>query len=144
VEIKIITPQDDPFYKQMLALRNTVLREPIGLNLMDEDLSDEVNQLVFVGIVDNAVNVCLLFKMINEEILKLRQMATHPMYQKLGLGTLLVEAATEWALEKSYSMIELHAREEAVPFYKKMNYQIVGELFEEVGIPHYRMEKIIR
>jgi predicted GNAT family N-acyltransferase len=35
----------------------------------------------------------------------------------------------------------LHARETAVPFYLKLGYEVVGGQFEEVGIPHFKMEK---
>ena len=37
------------------------------------------------------------------------------------------------------SEIALHARESAVPFYLALGYGLVGEPFEEVGIPHRKM-----
>jgi predicted GNAT family N-acyltransferase len=37
----------------------------------------------------------------------------------------------------------LHARETAVPFYNALGYNSVGAQFEEVGIPHFRMEKAL-
>jgi predicted GNAT family N-acyltransferase len=37
--------------------------------------------------------------------------------------------------------IELHARANAVNFYAKYAYRIVGDEFEEVGIPHFKMIK---
>jgi len=51
--------------------------------------------------------------------------------------------AEKWAKENGYTRIFCHAREVAVPFYKKSGYTIFGEKFEEVGIPHYKMEKMI-
>ena len=38
----------------------------------------------------------------------------------------------------------LHARQVAVPFYERLGYSIVGEPFEEVSIPHFKMEKGLR
>lgn len=35
----------------------------------------------------------------------------------------------------------LHARDSALDFYLSLGYSIVGDPFEEVGIPHHRMEK---
>jgi predicted GNAT family N-acyltransferase len=35
----------------------------------------------------------------------------------------------------------MHARQSAVGFYQKLGYQIRGEEFEEVTIPHYEMQK---
>lgn len=38
-------------------------------------------------------------------------------------------------------MIETHAREYAADFYLKLGYEITGDRFTEVGIPHRFMEK---
>jgi predicted GNAT family N-acyltransferase len=35
----------------------------------------------------------------------------------------------------------MHARESAVGFYEKLGYQINSDVFNEVNIPHYVMEK---
>jgi predicted GNAT family N-acyltransferase len=37
--------------------------------------------------------------------------------------------------------VVLHARETAVSFYKKLGYTKEGNVFEEVGIPHWKMTK---
>ena len=39
--------------------------------------------------------------------------------------------------------MSLHARENVHKFYFKLGYRIEGDLFEEVGIPHYKMVKDI-
>jgi predicted GNAT family N-acyltransferase len=39
--------------------------------------------------------------------------------------------------------ILLHARKYAAAFYTVMDYQVVGDEFTEVGIPHFMMEKEI-
>ncbi len=38
----------------------------------------------------------------------------------------------------------MHARESAIGFYQKQGYEIQGEMFTEVSIPHFQMEKQIR
>jgi hypothetical protein len=35
----------------------------------------------------------------------------------------------------------LHARETAVPFYERLRYSPVGDVFQEVTLPHRLMEK---
>ncbi len=42
-----------------------------------------------------------------------------------------------------FDKITLHARKNAVPFYLALGYKIIGEEFEEVGLPHFEMEKNI-
>ncbi|RYG29002.1 GNAT family N-acetyltransferase, partial [bacterium] len=67
---------------------------------------------------------------------KIRQVAVDPMEQGKGLGAALMRA-----IEPLCDEIYLHARDTAVPFYLRLGYQIVGEPFEEVGIPHRAMRK---
>jgi len=55
----------------------------------------------------------------------------------------LVLFSEKWAKDNGYRRIELHARETAIDFYKRMQYQITGSVFEEVGIPHRAMFKNI-
>lgn len=140
---KLITKENTEEYNQMLQLRHQELRLPLGLDLFVEDLSDEENQLVFVGEFEDEIVVCLLLKIINERELKLRQMATAKRMQGKGLGRELVQYAEQWALNNNYHLISLHAREYAMPFYQKMDYVVLGNIFEEVGIPHYKMTKVL-
>lgn len=139
----LINPTNEVYYEQMLALRHQELRLPLGLDLYTEDLSDEINQYVFIGEKEGEVLVCLLLKKVNNKEIKLRQMATKKTVQGHGLGTQLVQFAERWAAHNNYHKISLHAREYAMPFYLKMDYLIEGEKFEEVGIAHYKMSKNI-
>jgi predicted GNAT family N-acyltransferase len=45
------------------------------------------------------------------------------------------------AIEMGKQKMVLHARDSAIDFYLLLGYKIVGDPFEEVGIPHHRMEK---
>jgi predicted GNAT family N-acyltransferase len=46
-------------------------------------------------------------------------------------------------LEKGVKLMHCNARKTAVPFYLQLGFETVGEEFEEVGIPHFRMQKTI-
>jgi len=39
--------------------------------------------------------------------------------------------------------MELNARKNAVPFYKKLNYKTSGKEFMEIEIPHFKMVKTL-
>ncbi|MFN4080100.1 MAG: GNAT family N-acetyltransferase, partial [Saprospiraceae bacterium] len=80
----------------------------------------------------------------NPEVFKMRQVAVAPEAQGKGVGAKLVSASEQLARQLGARRIALHARETAVPFYLKLNYQIEGEPFEEVGIPHRYMVKELR
>ena len=84
---------------------------------------------------------CLSFKPINLTTLKMRQVAIEDELQGKGIGKFLVNESEKWAKANQYQIIELHARDTAVPFYSKLNYQTIGEMFLEVNIPHWVMKK---
>ncbi|MBK8920805.1 MAG: GNAT family N-acetyltransferase [Saprospirales bacterium] len=78
---------------------------------------------------------------LNAETVKMRQVAVAQQCQGTGIGKALVQASEGMARRLGFKKITLHARETAVPFYLKLGYSIAGERFEEVTIPHFRMEK---
>ncbi|MBK6878814.1 MAG: GNAT family N-acetyltransferase [Ignavibacteria bacterium] len=43
--------------------------------------------------------------------------------------------------EKGFERIVMHARDSAVPFYEKLGYSKVGDMFTEVTIPHFKLFK---
>jgi predicted GNAT family N-acyltransferase len=65
---------------------------------------------------------------------------------KRGVKPTLTKAQTDSmadAILNQYKKIELHARKIAIDFYQKQNFQQIGEVFYEVGIPHLKMVKIL-
>ena len=137
----IVIDQESPYYQQVLELRNRVLRIPLGLNLADEDLSEEKDQFTIVIVKGEKVAASLMLKVMGDGRLKLRQMVVDTPFQSNGLGSMLLGYTENFCLLNNYLDLELNARKEAVEFYQKSGYTVVGEEFEEVGIPHLRMEK---
>lgn len=143
MEIKLVDT-NSPEYKKVLTLRNDILRKPIGLNLDNEDLSDEKNQYIIVAENNKQIIACVLLKVIDKDTIQIRQMAVSPTEQKKGRGSMLMVYAENFCKLNEYYQIVLHARTTAVNFYKKLNYQIVSDEFIEVGIPHFIMRKKLR
>lgn len=130
-----------PNYQQVLDLRQRILRAPLGLNLFDEDLAAEDDQFTLIAIQNKKIIACLMLKIIEPHIIKLRQMAVDETHQGKGIGSLLMGYAENFCKLNGYQLIELHARKSALDFYIKLGYFIIGDEFEEVGVPHFRMEK---
>lgn len=141
-ELKVIRIQQ-PEYLEVLALRQSVLREPLGLNLYDEDLSAEVDAQIFIYKIDDKIIGCLLGLPVEHDTMRLKQMAVAMNHQKKGIGNKLMQAAETFAKAKGFSKIVFHARSSAIPFYEKLGYEIMSETFEEVGIPHKKMGKTL-
>lgn len=75
---------------------------------------------------------------------QIRGMAVLPEFQKYGLGKQLVLHTEEFLKQQKTELIWFNAREEAVGFYQKLGYKIIGKAFmiADVGI-HFVMFKSI-
>lgn len=140
--VKIIRIQQ-PEYLEVLALRQEVLRKPLGLNLYEEDLSAELDAQIFIYKTNDKVVACLLAMPVDVDSMRLKQMAVSEICRGKGIGNQLMKAAETFAQAKGFKTIYFHARESAIPFYEKLGYQTLSDTFEEVGIPHKKMGKTL-
>ena len=76
---------------------------------------------------------------------QIRGMAVLEEFQGKGFGAELVREAENHCISLNTDLIWFNARENAVPFYKKLDYIIIGDSFliPDVGI-HFAMYKKIR
>ncbi len=133
-----------PAFDEAVQLRYEVLRRPLGLTYTEEQLAAEYDQLHLAAYSNNSVLIGYLNLTPQDvEVVKMRQVAVAPDCQGKGVGKALVKAAEDLASQSGYKTMVLHARETAVPFYNALEYNSVGAQFEEVGIPHFRMEKAL-
>jgi GNAT superfamily N-acetyltransferase len=131
-------------YDAACALRDTVLRVPIGLRLSDKDVAGEEAQRHFVAVdATGAVLATVLFKPLTPTHAKLRQMAVDASLHGKGIGRELVLFAERILAANGYRSIEANARDYAIGFYEKLGYRTVGDFFEEVGLPTLRIEKTL-
>jgi predicted GNAT family N-acyltransferase len=80
-----------------------------------------------------------------EEGVKLERFAVDKDFRKQGVGSALLKTLIEDITKHPQSngkKLYLHAQIEAVPLYKKFGFQIVGDVFVEANLSHYRMELI--
>lgn len=81
---------------------------------------------------------------IEDDIGKIRFMATIPAAERRGVAKLIVTSLEQKAKSLDIRKIQLNAREIAVPFYIKQGYTKIGVghlLYDEIR--HYVMEKIL-
>lgn len=139
-EVKFFT-YNTPEYALALALRDKVLRQPLGLKFTEAELKKD-EQDTHMGIFENGeVQACLTLTRCENNRMKVRQVAVAENKQGQGIGRTLSEAAEQYCLENGYTTVFCNARKVASPFYQKLGYNIVGNEFTEVGIPHFVMEK---
>lgn len=140
-----------PEYDETVHLRYNILRKPLGLDFTEEQLSAEFSDFHLAAYDEQWLPIhqqgrlrgCLVLTPKSDKILKMRQVAVDTESQGKGIGSLLVKASEAFARQNGYDTIELNARDTAVPFYEKLKYSKEGDMFVEVGIPHYKMVKYL-
>ena len=128
-------------YRQMVKLRDDILRKPLGLGFTDEELEKEKENLLISAYEEDKLMGCCMLVNESKNVVRLRQMAVVNEAQGKGIGKALMQFAENLARDRGYKIITMHARKNAAGFYGKMGYQVTGEEFEELSIPHYLMEK---
>lgn len=123
------------------ALRDELLRRPLGMDLFEEDLESEREQWHFGLFAEEALVACGVVVPLGEGVAKVRQVAVGEAWQGKGLGRRLMAGIEEELVRRGILEVELHARREVVDFYLSLDYAVVGEEFEEVGLPHLKMGK---
>jgi predicted GNAT family N-acyltransferase len=74
---------------------------------------------------------------------KIGRMAVLAADRKAGIGSGLMERAVEIARTMNARDIVLHAQLTARPFYARLGYREEGDVFDEAGIAHVTMRKLI-
>lgn len=128
-------------YDQMVQLREEVLRKPLGLHFTPEELAKEKHNLLIGAFEEGELMGCCMLVEEEPGTVRLRQMAVINDLQGKGYGKVLMQFAENLARDRGYKKITMHARKNALGFYEKMGYKVIGNEFEEITIPHYVMEK---
>jgi predicted GNAT family N-acyltransferase len=128
-------------YKKMVALRFDILRKPLGLTFSTAELEKEKNDILIVYDDEELIEGCCILTKVNEEMVQLRQMAVITGLQGKGIGRAIMLFAENIARDTGYKILMMHARDTAVGFYEKLGYEVQGNMFEEVSIPHFEMRK---
>ena len=142
VDYRYITPNETK------DLRHLVLREGKPRSSSDME-GDQLKSTKHIGafIDSRCVGVLSLFlsktdKLPNVPQYQLRGMAVHPEFQKKEIGKNLVLFSENELRKKDVEVLWCNAREVAVGFYKKLNYEVISDAFHipDIG-PHYIMVK---
>ena len=128
-------------YRQMVRLRDEILRKPLGLHFTPEELDREKSNLHIAAYEDDQMLGCCMLVEEEPQTVRLRQMAVINDLQGKGIGRALMQFAENLARDRGYKKITMHARKNAIGFYEKMGYKKSGAEFEEITIPHFVMEK---
>jgi N-acetylglutamate synthase-like GNAT family acetyltransferase len=130
-------------YQQMVNLRNEILRKPLGLAFDTAELEREKEDVLMGAFEEEKLLGCCLLTRVDDRTMRLRQMAVPNSMQGKGIGRALMIFCENVARDMGYKRLIMHARKTALGFYEKLGYNIYGEEFMEITIPHYIMEKAL-
>jgi hypothetical protein len=136
-----IIPFQSKAYQKSLQLRENILRKPLRMKLKQRELKGEEYDIHIGGFYNEKLIACCIISRVSDQEAKIRQVAVEEITQGWGIGTKLMTFAESQAQELGYKSIILHARESVIPWYESIGYQITGDPFIEVGIPHAKMIK---
>ena len=130
-------------YDELVELRYKILLAPLGLKFLDSHRLQEASYLHIgcIECLDDKLIGGLILAPIDNNTIRLMQVAVDTKYQGEGVGRDLVYYAENRAREAGYKKIVMHAMLSVVHFYEKNGYVQEGEIFEEKGITFAKMTK---
>ena len=132
-------------YDELVQLRYKILLEPLGLKFLDS-FRDKESGYLHLGCIeclDDRLVGGLVLAPVNDEEVRMMQVAVDTCYQGEGIGRELVCYAEKRAKASGFSKIVMHAMLSVVNFYEKIGYVQEGDIFEENGITFAKMVKKI-
>jgi N-acetylglutamate synthase-like GNAT family acetyltransferase len=138
----LCSPKTKSEFEKYFELRWQILRKPWGQPKGSEQDSDEDNSYHLMAIENGRVIGIARLQFTKHNAAQLRYMAVDSAHQKKGIGKSLIEHLETYAKQHEVNELFLHARDNALIFYKKLGYEITEKsylLFD--SIQHYKMCK---
>jgi predicted GNAT family N-acyltransferase len=136
--IKVQKALDETHLLDVFSIRRQVFVKEQGVPAsLEYDLEDESHH--FLALCGNVP--CGAARRRNtDEGYKLERFAVLPQFRKKGVGSALLRALLNDLPDKK-RLVYLNAQLPAMRLYESFGFICVGELFEEAGMMHQRMEK---
>ena len=97
-------------YQQMVELRNEILRKPLGLVFDQRELDKESDDILIAAFEEDKMLGCCLLTKVDNQCVRLRQMAVQNNLQGKGIGAAMMNYAENVARDAGYSKMIMHAR----------------------------------
>lgn len=134
--------------QKIYALRTQVFVDEQGVSPEEEFDTYEESSIHWAATLGDEVIACARHRR-TEQGYKVERMAVRADFRRQGVGRELLLRILEKLLPGNAALedgtadvttpeIYLHAQVQALPFYRRLGFAQVGELFYEAEIPHYR------
>ncbi|MEJ2115115.1 MAG: GNAT family N-acetyltransferase [Gammaproteobacteria bacterium] len=137
------SPNSVKEFEDYFKIRWELLRKPLGLKPGSEQ--DEVENSAFhlAAFKNEKIIGVSRLHIENDATARIRYMSVDCNFRNQGIGNRLLAELEKIAKTKNVKICWLYARDNAVDFYLKNNYQIKDIAASELEIKHHRMEKVL-
>lgn len=140
--IEIRTPQTVQEWEAYYDLRYRVLRKPLNQALGSEKNEGDVTGIHFALFESGIIKAIARLDLQENNSAQVRFVAVETETQGKGYGKKIMEAVEAECSKRGIQKIILHARDYAVDFYLKLNYNLVEKSYKLFDVlQHYLMEK---
>ncbi|MCC7452535.1 MAG: GNAT family N-acetyltransferase [Crocinitomix sp.] len=129
-----------PDWTKAVKLREKILRAPLGSKFTAKELEEEENHVQIAGFLENEL-VATAVLVPEGDRMKMQRVVVSENLRSQNIGSHMMVLCEKLAKERNFVTIYCHARDTAVNFYTKNQYQKEAEYFNEDGIPHLKMRK---
>lgn len=140
--IEIRTPVNEKEWEQYYDLRYRILRQPLNQPVGSEKNEGDETEIHFALFENDQLMAIARLDHSGENTMQVRFVAVEKNQQGKGFGKQIMIATEQKALELNAKKMILHARENAVPFYLGLGYEMIEKSHNLFGmVQHYLMEK---
>nr|WP_300005994.1 GNAT family N-acetyltransferase [Tissierella sp.] len=132
---------DSQQYLDSVALRNEVFRKPHGLDIKDDDLSEDESMDMYGAYIEGKLIGTVFLKENDSVCVQIKAVGILDEFRGIGLGRYLLEFIENLARKRGYSQAKLMARVSCKDFYIKLGYEAISEPYNYKTIPHLDMTK---
>ena len=137
IEIKKFRFKDEVLMKKAHKIRYDVF--VIGQNCPEELEWEFEEESTHFLLIENDIPLATARHRKTDNGFKLERFAVLSQARGKGFGMLILKAILD-DIKESNALKYMHAQEQVTPFYEKVGFEKSGNIFEEAGIMHYKME----
>lgn len=113
-----------------------------NIQIEDEFDGNDLPETIYTVVYDGKLPVSTgRYIQEDETTARFTRIATLKEYRGKNIGTQMVRALEEYALSQGITKGLIHAETQALPFYQKLGYHPVSEVYYEDGMPCQTLEK---
>ena len=138
-QVKLFSELSAPELYEILKARFDVFVCEQHIHYLDEDNIDYTATHFALRKKGLVIAYARLFNDTEQGVMRIGRMLT--LERNKGYGKYLMEKMAIHALNEGAHTLRIHAQTHAVPFYEKLGFHTVGDIFMEADIPHVLMER---